>query len=141
MAQRLPRLVKILAVVDHLHNLWGSYWESKNIHQSGLPQDLHSEWHPEGAKLRLHQAVAKSRQATDPRDVVYEYLGLFPQLLQPGDKPDYVGETAGSLHAKVTKQCIVVSDGLAQYIVNVATLFSFPCDTMQLQYIPPFEAS
>ena len=58
---------------------------------------------PKGGWLSEHRALTNERHATDPRDAVYGYLSLIPDLLPPGQGPDYLGETIGSLYAKTTK--------------------------------------
>ncbi|KAI1113557.1 heterokaryon incompatibility protein-domain-containing protein [Nemania sp. NC0429] len=99
-----------LAAADDLTRLRESYRMSKEHYKD--PRDpLHREI-PNGVRLPKHQDIARRRQAADPRDLVYGYLGIFPELLPPGQQPDYIKETTGSLYAIVTKQYIQHNENL-----------------------------
>lgn len=68
---------------------------------------LRESWQYTGkGTLKYHRSESSSRRVTDPRDAVYGYLGLIPELLPPGQNPDYAGETVASLYAKTTKRHI-----------------------------------
>ncbi|TRX92178.1 hypothetical protein FHL15_007045 [Xylaria flabelliformis] len=105
-----PNLVEMFENLDQLGSVKQSYKRNRKLWEHEAPQGLNlyeEPNEPNGASLWAYKKLARQRQATDPRDVVYGYLGIFPDLLPVGHKPDYVSETVESVYTKATKQHII----------------------------------